>query len=440
MKTLQQFTLLLFVLIQSISFAQEDKLDLINQKFNTLLTQQNKGVAILIKKDTEINTLSLGNFNLHENHVFNIGSASKTFTAILLLQEVEKGTVKLSDNIGMYLTPLKNVDNGLTILQLLTHESGLDEVIGKNIQDAFYAKNDSVYNIDLLNQIEQNNPKMIGKYDYCNTNYLLLGRIIEKITDQSYFDLVRERIIIPLKMNNTYPYLHKGLPNLATPYHQEKDVTAYLNYKFFANIANSAGSIASTLSDMELFYTSLFETDILLKKETVQQMMASGNENYGLGIMKSNNANEKLFGHGGNNIGYAFRNAYNPKSKNLFLMFSNTMSIPFEKTLKNDLLAYLSNEKIEKFKTVNIEKFKKYTGRYLLKEANLTLEIIEENTKLYLVVEAQGVKSELTQKNETTLYDTVVGATLEIIDCNEKALTFSQNGFTTTINKISPKS
>jgi len=422
------------------SFAQEDKLDLIDQKFNPLLTQQNKGVAILIKKDNEINTLSLGNFNLHENHVFNIGSASKTFTAILLLQEVEKGKVKLSDSIGMYLTPLKNVDNGLTIQQLLTHESGLDEVIGKNIQDAFYAKNDSIYNIDLLNQIEQNNPKMIGKYDYCNTNYLLLGRIIEKITDQSYFDLVRERIIIPLKMNNTYPYLHKGLPNLATPYHQEKDVTAYLNYKFFANIANSAGSIASTLSDMELFYTSLFETDILLKKETVQQMMASGNENYGLGIMKSNNAKEELFGHGGNNIGYAFRNAYNPKTKNLFLMFSNTMSIPFEKTLKDDLLAYLSNEKIENFKTVNIENFKKYTGKYLLKEANLTLEIIEENTKLYLVVETQGVKSELTQKNETTLYDTVVGATLEIIDGNEKALTFSQNGFTTTINKISPKS
>ncbi|MGB2684827.1 MAG: serine hydrolase domain-containing protein [Olleya sp.] len=440
MKTLQQLTLLLFVLIQSMSFAQEDKLDLISQKFNPLLTQQNKGVAILIKKDNEINTLSLGNFNLHENHVFNIGSASKTFTAILLLQEVEKGKVKLSDSIGMYLTPLKNVDNGLTIQQLLTHESGLDEVIGKNIQDAFYAKNDSIYNIDLLNQIEQNNPKMIGKFDYCNTNYLLLGRIIEKITDQSYFDLVRERIIIPLKMNNTYPYLHKGLPNLATPYHQEKDVTAYLNYKFFANIANSAGSIASTLSDMELFYTSLFETDILLEKETVQQMMVSGNENYGFGIMKSNNANEKLFGHGGNNIGYAFRNAYNPKTKNLFLMFSNTMSIPFEKTLKDDLLAYLSNENIEKFKTVNIENFKKYTGKYLLKEANLTLEIIEENTKLYLVVEAQGVKSELTQKNETTLYDTVVGATLEIIDGNEKALTFSQNGFTTTINKISPKS
>ena len=440
MKTLQQLTLLLFVLIQSMSFAQEDKLDLIDQKFNPLLTQQNKGVAILIKKDNEINALSLGNFNLQENHVFNIGSASKTFTAILLLQEVEKGKVKLSDSIGMYLTPLKNVDNGLTIQQLLTHESGLDEVIGKNIQDAFYAKNDSIYNIDLLNQIEQNNPKMIGKYDYCNTNYLLLGRIIEKITDQSYFDLVRERIIIPLKMNNTYPYLHKGLPNLATPYHQEKDVTAYLNYKFFANIANSAGSIASTLSDMELFYTSLFETDILLEKETVQQMMVSGNENYGFGIMKSNNANEKLFGHGGNNIGYAFRNAYNPKTKNLFLMFSNTMSIPFEKTLKDDLLAYLSNENIEKFKTVNIENFKKYTGKYLLKEANLTLEIIEENTKLYLVVEAQGVKSELTQKNETTLYDTVVGATLEIIDGNEKALTFSQNGFTTTINKISPKS
>lgn len=439
MKTLKQLTLLVLVLIQSISFAQENKLNIIKQKFDPLLKEQNKGVAILIKKNAEIKTQSIGDYNLTENHVFNIGSATKTFTAILLLQEMEKGNLQLTDSIGIYLNPIKNVSNSLTIEQLLTHESGLDEIIGSNIETIFYAKNDSLYNDNLLDHVEENNPKMIGKYAYCNTNYLLLGKIIEKITDQSYFDLLRERIINPLKMNNTYPYVHKNLPNLATPYYKEKDATEYLDYRFFANIAYAAGSIASTLSDMEQFYTSLFETEILLKKETVKLMMESGNASYGLGVIKFNVDNIKYVGHGGNNLGYGFRNQYNPISKNLFLMFSNNIWIPLEESITEDILAFINNETIESFKSLDIETFKKYTGTYLLKEANLTLEIIQENTKLFLVVESQGIKSEFTQKNENTLYDTVVGTTLEIIDGDNNALTFSQNGFTTTINKVITK-
>lgn len=441
MKTLQKITLLACILIQSIGFSQTNKndLDVFSKKYDSSLIEENKGVAILIKKGNNIITASLGNFNLTQDNVFNIGSATKTFTSILILQELEKGNLKLTDSIGHYLKPINNVDNSLTIAQLLKHESGLDEVIGRNIEAIFYAKNDSLYNDNLLNQVEKNDPEMIGKYHYCNTNYLLLGRIIEKVTDRSYFDLIRERIISPLKMKNTYPYVHKNLPNLATPYHQEKDVTAYLDYKYYANIAHAAGSIASTLSDMEIFYRSLFETNILLKKETVKQMMESGNEFYGLGIMKSSYKGIKYYNHGGSNIGYSFMNAYNPKTKNLFLLFTNSRRMPLGKSIKNDLFGYLNDEEIESFKSVNIESFREVTGTYLLKEANLTLEIKEENGKLFLVSKAQGLKSELSQKSETTLYDKIVGATLTKIEGNNKSLTFSQNGFTTTISKIASK-
>ncbi|PQB06896.1 hypothetical protein BST83_06825 [Polaribacter filamentus] len=439
MKTLQHITIVLLLLIQSVSFAQENKLDIIKQKFDPLLKEQNKGIAILIKKDNQIKTLSLGNFNLNENHVFNIGSATKTFTAILFLQELEKGHLKLTDSIGTYLSPITNVDGKLTIEALLTHESGLDEIIGKNLQEIFYAKKYSLYNEYLLNQVEKNNPKMIGKFDYCNTNYFILGKIIEKVTDQSYFDLLRERIIIPLKMNNTYPYVHKNLPNLATPFHEGKDVTAYLDYRYFANIAYAAGSIASTLTDMELFYRSLFETETLLKKETVKLMLTSGNETYGYGIFKEQYNGKKYYEHGGNNIGYSFRNTYNLETKNLFLSFTNSHRMPLGKSLKNDLLSYLNNEDIEGFNAVSISDFKEITGKYLLKEANLIFEITQEKDKLFLIVEAQGVKSELTQKNETTLIDTVVGATLTKIEGSTDSLAFSQNGFTTTIDKIKAK-
>ncbi len=433
MKTLKEFTCILFVLVQSIAFSQTKSLEIISNKYNTPLKEQNKGVAILIKKKNNLETVSLGNHNLTKNSVFNIGSATKTFTAILILQELEKGNLKLTDSIGQYLTPIANVNASLTIEDLLTHESGLDEVIGKNIQDIFYAKNDSLYNTNLLSQVEKNNPEMIGKFDYCNTNYFLLGRIIEKVTDQSYFDLLRERIFVPLGMKNTYSYVHKNIPNLATPFHDEKDVTAYLDYRYFANIAYAAGSIASTLSDMELFYKSFFETEVLLKKETVKMMITSGNDSYGLGLQKFSKNN---VGHGGNNIGYAFRNQYNLVTKDLILMFANYRTIPLKNAIKKDLLAYMNNEPIESFKSLDINVFKKYTGTYLLKEANLKLKIVFEDSKMYLVCEEQGLKSKLTQKNDISLSDTTVGATLTIIEGSSTSLTFQQNGFTTTINKI----
>ncbi len=437
MKTLKIITLAFCLLIQGIAFSQDNKLQVIKEKYDATLKERNKGVAILVKKDNRTHTASIGNFNLTAHSVFNIGSATKTFTAILLMQEVEKGTIKLTDSIGTYLTPIKNVDGSLSIQALMTHESGIAEVIGRNIEETFYAKSDSLYTVQLLNHVSENDPEMVGKYDYCNTNYFLLGKIIEKITDQSYFDLLRERIFIPLKMDKTYPYVYKNISNLATPYHEEKDVTEYLDYRYFANIAYAAGSIASTLTDMEKFYTALFETDILLQKETVKTMMNAGNEFYGLGIMKSESDGVKYYGHGGNNIGYAFRNSYDPISKDLFLIFSNTKNIPLKATLKKDVFSVLTSKEINKaLGGISAKNMKRFAGKYLLKEANLTFEIIKEGNKLFLSVEAQGIKSLLTQTNETTLTDSTVGATIEYLEGEEDLLKFSQNGYETKLHRI----
>ncbi|MCK8523630.1 beta-lactamase family protein [Aquimarina sp. D1M17] len=438
MKTLHQLLLLFIALfIKHIAYTQTSDLTAVSNKYDSILKEQNKGISILVKKNDKTETVSLGNFNLDQNSVFNIGSATKTFTAILILQEYEKGTLKLTDSIGAFLTPIPNIDSSLTIETLLAHESGLDEIIGKNVLDIFYGKDDAIYNSNLLDQVEKNNPEMVGSFDYCNTNYFVLGRIIEKVTGQSYFDVLRECIFIPLKMRNTYPYVHKNIPNLATPYYEEKDVTNYLDYRYFANIAYAAGSIASTLTDMEIFYTSLFETEQLLKKETVKMMMESGNQHYGLGLFKTNINGTTYYGHGGNNIGYAFRNQYNPATTDLYLMFSNSRTIPSKNSISNDVLAYINNNPIESFRNIDIDNFKKYTGTYFLKEANLTLKITLENNKMYLVSEAQGVKSELTQQNEKSLYDTTVGVILTQIQNDTNSLSFSQNGFTTTISKIS---
>lgn len=436
MKTIYQALITIALLFNIILVsAQETPLSPIIDKYDVALKEKNQGVSILIKKNNQIYSASIGNHSLTKNTVFNIGSTTKTFTSILILQEVEKGNLKLNDSIGTYLDPIKNVDGKLTIQQLLAHESGLDEVIGRNIQDIFYAKSDSLYQVNLLSQVEKNNPDMVGKFDYSNTNYFLLGKVIERVNDQTYFDVLRERIIEPLQLKNTYAYAHKNLSNLATPMHEGKDVTKFLDYRYFANIAYAAGSVASTLEDMEIFFTALFETEKLLKSKTLELMLQSGNEVYGLGIFKPTQ-DDNFYGHGGNNIGYAFRNGYNRKTKDLFLMFSNERKIPQGQVLRSDILSALDGGEIIKFTAIDITKFKNYVGKYLLTEANLELEILLENDKMFLYVAAQEVKSELTQTNDTTLLDTVVGASLGIIEGDKGSLTFEQNGFKTTIKKV----
>ena len=436
MKLLSTLTIILSFLVQSTLSAQDKDLSLFTQKYDSILHLQQKGIAVLVKQNGQISTVGLGDFNLDEHSVFNIGSATKTFTAILIMQEVEKGNIKLTDSIGKYLTPLRNVDPGLSVQALITHESGLDEIIGRNIADIFYGKNDSLYETSLLHEIEANQPELIGEFDYCNTNYFLLGKIIEKVTDQSYFDLVRERILVPLKMEHTHPYLHKNIPHLAPPYDNGEDLSQYLDYRYFANIAYAAGSIGSTLLDMERFYTGLFDSEILLKAETVEQMMTAGNETYGLGLFKLGDEENEYFGHGGNNIGYAFRNAYDPSTGDLFLVFSNALAIPIEGAITEDLYATLKGETLAEFQKVSTNRFEHIPGKYFLKEANLTLEIKKDEDKFLLVVEAQGITSELFQKDDITLYESQVGATLQIIEGNDDALVFQQSGFETNIVRV----
>jgi len=440
MKTLQS-TLMLFILMSFafISSAQDVSLNTIKLKYDSSLLEKQQGLAILTKKEGQIETISMGAHHLTKTSVFNIGSATKTFTAILILQEMEKGNLALTDSINQFLTPINNVPGTLTLEELLTHKSGLDEIIGKNILTIYFGKNDSLYDTSLLNQLEAHHPEERGKFSYCNSNYFLLGKVLEKVTDRRYFDLVQERIIEPLQLHNTYPYLHKNIPNLAQPRHEDKNVSKYLDFRYFANIAYAAGSIASTLTDIEVFYTALFETEKLLKKETVQLMMTKGSEHYGLGLMKSSNQDIISYGHGGNNIGYAFRNEYNPVTKTLYLAFTNSRTLPFQKVLVDDLDAYLTNKTIKNTLALDVSQFRDFIGTYHLEEAKLVLEIIEEDNKLYLLAEAQGVKSELIQKNVTTLFDTTVGATLERLEDSDDGLKFSQNGYETIIKRTTTK-
>lgn len=434
MNTLRFTFLLLLLLAQHSIFGQQ--LNKITQKYTPYLTELQQGIGVLVQQNGKTEAANIGSFSFNEHTVFNIGSATKKFTAVLLLQEAEKGNLKLSDSIGTYLQPIKNVDGSLTIETLLRHQSGLGELVGKNFERDFFAQSDSLYNADFLQSIPKSDPKKVGKYHYCNTNYILLGHLLEHVTDKSYNDLLRERIFIPSGMTDSYPYVSKGLANLAPPMHGKKNVIKYLDYRFFAKYAFSAGSIASTLNDVAKFYQHLFEKHTLLSPSSVQQLIAFDDNDYALGLVQFNNG---YIGHGGNNLGYAFREYYNPTTKKLILFFSNARLIPFGKMLKKELLDYCEGKiATTTFNKQIADDFKHAVGKYQFDThgMKMVMEIVRRNNHLYFAVPAQKAEVILVSKEKNKLYNGGFGVELEVKPNTKDEVIFRQNGLETVLKRI----
>ena len=112
----------ILILISLITFSQKSKLKDIKEKYEPYYEATNIKMGILVKKDGQFYSERL-NFENNDNTVFNIGSATKTFTAVLILQELEKGNIELTDSIGKFLSPIKNISSDITIEQLLEFKS-----------------------------------------------------------------------------------------------------------------------------------------------------------------------------------------------------------------------------------------------------------------------------------------------------------------------------
>lgn len=298
------------------------------------------GIGALVQQNGKTSTYAIGwagdSILMTPYKIFNIASLTKTFTAVLIMQEVEKGNIKRSDTIGTYFPVHENnnVNPAITIEQLLRHESGLGEVIVDTIVNDAVGNPYNEYNYNnLFYKIPAPLSQTGKKYSYCNTNYILLGYILELSNDKPYQDLLQERIFNPANMNHSYAYYSKSLGNTAHPMFRGADYNDEVFFHFYKNYAFSAGGISSTLHDLQLFFNHLYIKETFLKRETLNMMMKTEGE-YGLGIEKYNlkvNENEyvTIYGHSGDSFSYKLRNFYNPLNNNLIIVFSNHYRDPY---------------------------------------------------------------------------------------------------------------
>jgi CubicO group peptidase (beta-lactamase class C family) len=197
---------------------------------------------------------------------FRLGSLTKQFTAMLIMQLVEGGKLKLEGKITGYLTDYpKATGDKITINHLLTHTSGIPNYTGlpafqETLSRNPYKPTDFIKQFsDLLLEFEPG-----SRFAYSNSGYFLLGVLIEKVTGKTYENVLQESIFKPLQMNNTgYDVFTTILPKRAMGY--EKRGLNYVNAPYLdMSIPYAAGSLYSTVEDLALWDQALYSASFCL--------------------------------------------------------------------------------------------------------------------------------------------------------------------------------
>lgn len=259
--------------------------------FNTTLKNSFSG-GFLVAKNGEIifeayNGYS--NWNTKEpltaTTPLHIASVSKTFTGVAILQLVEQKKLQLEDSIQKFFPtfPYK----GITVQQLLNHRSGLPNYL--YFLDTAWKQNNFIQNQDVLNYLITHQPAIYAYpnkvFHYCNTNFVVLALIVEKITQQSFPEYILHNIFEPLQMKHSFVFSIADTLKYTPSFNYNNQ--PFNMDKFDAVYGDK--NVYSTVQDMFLWDKALYDTNfigktLLQKAFTPYSNERPGKKNYGLGF------------------------------------------------------------------------------------------------------------------------------------------------------------
>ncbi len=265
---------------------------------------------------------------------FEIGSMTKQFTALLVLQFVNEGRIRLDGHLSDYL-PYYRKDTGsrITVSELLSHTSGVPNFItlpgfldGAASRIRYTVK-------DFAQQYCSGDLHFDPgtKFEYSNSGYFLLGAILEQVSGATYEQLLHDRIFRPLGMNDSgYAHSEAILPHRAVGY--ERSSAGFWNARYYdMSIPFSAGAIYSTVEDLYLWDQALYDERLLPAR--LRDLLFTPNlENYGYGwgilIPEAGSpyAGESIPMHGGAIFGFQSVIQRIPKHQELIVLLDNSDS------------------------------------------------------------------------------------------------------------------
>jgi D-alanyl-D-alanine carboxypeptidase len=254
---------------------------------------------------------------------FRIASMSKTFVAVTVLQLVEEGVLDLDDTVIDWLDEdlvedLANADEA-TLLQLLTMTAGIPEYLNDDFFEAILEDPTYKWTASEVLRYAYYYDAYFDPgdgFEYINTNYILLQLVIEAATEQPLHEVVRERILDPLELADTYTQIQETLPGDFVHGYEDiegdsalEDVTEYNDGAGLGD-----GALISTTADLTRFYQALFIDGELLSEESVEMMIDVANEEYeyGIGLEVYDSEYGLVLGHTGGVLGFTGAVFYAP--------------------------------------------------------------------------------------------------------------------------------
>jgi len=271
------------------------------QNYNGYLLIKN-GEDILYDKGFGYSNYA-GNQLQNRETIYLLGSLTKSFTAICVMMLVHEKIIKLTDKLISFFPDYTESAN-ISVSNLLCHSSGISDYwnrVGISSIDYTdeYAIFDFIKSFELINEPDKN-------FQYCNSNYLILGILIEKVTGIKYEDFLSNKIFSPLAMKRSgiIPK-HHLFDDVAVGYMRlkpdVKEAAKPENTVIFGNMLG-AGCIFSTVNDLIKFDNAL-NHNILLPDEIKKDMWKPKCDNYGYGWFVS----ENIVLHGGDIVGFSVR-------------------------------------------------------------------------------------------------------------------------------------
>lgn len=236
--------------------------------------------ALLTREETGTRYAQAGQGIALTDH-FRAGSITKSFIATVVLQLAAEGQLSLSDTVERYLPGLVrgagNDGRALTLRSLLTHTSGLYD---------FTAETGGTVPVTPLQAVRlalTHPPAGRGSYSYSNTNYVLLGLVIEHVTGRTYAAEAERRIIAPLGLTGTsFPGSRTSLP---LPHGRAYAADGTDVTELDPRVAGAAGELVTTLADLDRFYSALL-AGRLLPPHWLREMLdtRAAHGSYGMGL------------------------------------------------------------------------------------------------------------------------------------------------------------
>lgn len=381
---------ILFLFLSLSTFAQEIRFARIDSLLHYLYENDKFMGSLCIRQGDEVvfkqaYGFSEANKGVRANGAtkYKIGSISKTFTATMIMQLVEEKKIVLTTKLNRFFPKIDQSDK-ITIEHLLYQRTGIKDYANADatLTDVLGKPNTKEL---ILKKIE-NYSSMFepdSQHEYSNSNYFILGLIIEKATKKSFAENFKKRISDKLELKNTY-------------YTNEKtDITKRESYSYTFNgeywdkidewnndIAFSSGGIISTPEDLTKFIRALFKGNLVTPASL--ELMKTLKDTYGMALIRFPFGERKFYGHNGKIEGFGSSMGYYEKDD-----LSISLIVNGENYSQNDIMIgilsiyYKLPYPFPNFKKLDADLIQKYSGTFTSKDIPLKINVFEKEGNLF---------------------------------------------------------